>query len=131
MSTIINIPLYGNFAYIVGKKPVAVLIEGERIPAAKWTSVYKTILQNCVQDPIYHERLMNLRDKALGKIRTFISGKPDGMTRPVKICEGLYGETQYGSQTLMHILTTRLLVPINYDLSRIKVVVKYEHSCNQ
>jgi hypothetical protein len=108
----------------VGKKPVAVLFGGERIPAKKWTSVYAVILERCTQDAIYYDRLMYFRNKLAGKVRVFIADKPDGMTRPVKICEGLYGETNYGSQTLMHILVNIILKAIQYDCSSIRVEVE-------
>ena len=108
----------------VGKKPLAVFWGDERVPVKKWTSVYTVILQRCAQDPIYYDRLMYFRNKLAGKIRVFISDKPDGMTRPVEICDGLYGETHYGSQTLMHILVNIILKAIRYDASIISVEIK-------
>ena len=110
----------------VGKKPEAVLIDSESIPVKTWKMVYKVILQHCIQDPVYHERLMALRDKILGQQRVFISASPNGMSRSLEICEGLYAEVHYGSQTLMHILTVRVLNPINYDYSNIKIRLRQE-----
>jgi len=46
------------------------------------------------------------------------------MTRPLKIDEGLYGETHYGSQTLMYILVERILSPVGYDCSDVSIVIK-------
>ena len=112
----------------VGKKPVAVFLGDERVPVKKWTSVYTVILQRCAQDQIYYERLMYFRNKLAGKIRVFISNKPDGMTRQVEICDGLYGETHYGSQTLMHILVNIILKAIRYDTSTIRVEVRISMS---
>ena len=110
----------------VGKKPEAVLIDGESIPVKTWKMVYKVILQHCIQDPVYHERLMALRDRILGQQRVLISASPDGMNSPLEICEGLYAEVHYGSQTLMHILTIRVLTPIRYDYSHIKIRLMQE-----
>ena len=108
-------------AIFVGTKPAAVLIDGEILPAHTWRKVYKEILQHCIKDPVYYERLMNLRGRIAGQQRVFISDKSDGMTQPLQICEGLYGEVHYGSQTLMHILTVRILTPLHYDYSKIKI----------
>ena len=108
----------------VGKKPLAVIIDGKGIPATTWRMVYKVILQHCIQDPIRHELLMSLRGRIAGQQRVFISASPDKMTRPLEISEGLYAEVHYGSQTLMHILTERVLKPLNYDFSNIKLMLK-------
>jgi len=108
----------------VGKKPVAVIIGSERIPTPTWRKVYKEILQHCIQDPTYHQMLMDLRGRIAGQQRVFISASPDSMTRPLEICEGMYAEVHYGSETLMHILTIRVLKPLGYDYSNIKIITK-------
>jgi hypothetical protein len=40
---------------------------------------------------------MYLRNKTAGKVRAFLSDRPDKMSRPLMIDDGLYGETHYGS----------------------------------
>jgi hypothetical protein len=64
-----------------------------------------------------------MRDRVSGRVRAFLASKPDKMTSPVEICEGLYGETHFGSETLIHILTMRILKPIGYDYSKIQIEV--------
>ena len=108
----------------VGKKPVAVIINGERIPAKTWRLVYKTVLQDCIKDPTRHEMLMGLRGRIAGQQRVFIAASPDKMSSSLEISEGLYAEVHYGSETLMHILTVRVLKPLGYDYSKIMVVIK-------
>jgi hypothetical protein len=122
MSTI-ELSLSTHPSIFVGKKPVAVLFGNEREPTHTWSRVYKAILQRAIQEPIYYERLMELRNRMAGKVRVFISDKPDNMTRPLEICEGLYGEVHYGSQTLMHILVNIILKAIHYDCSDIKIEI--------
>ena len=117
-------PLSTNPSIFVGKKPVAVVIDGETIPVNTWVKVYKEILLYCIQDPNYYERLMSLRGRLSGQQRFFIAANPDTMSSPLKICEGIYAEVHYGSQTLMHILTVRVLTPMGFDYSNIKVVIK-------
>jgi hypothetical protein len=108
----------------VGKKPVAVLFGEERVEVKSWRQVYAAVLARCNQDPACHERLLYLRNKAAGKVREFLSDKPDSMTRPLRIDDALFGEVHYGSQTLMHILTTRILTPAHFDYSGIYIVLK-------
>jgi len=108
----------------VGKKPVAVIIDGKRIPVNSWSKVYKEVLQDCIKDPARHKLLMELRGRIAGQQRVFISASPDSMTRPLEISEELYAEVHYGSETLMHILTIRVLKPLGYDYSNIKIEIK-------
>jgi hypothetical protein len=108
----------------VGTKPTAVLFGSERVEVKSWRQVYSVIIGRCNQDPACHERLLYLRNKAAGKVRAFLSDKPDGMTRPIKIDDGLYGEVHYGSQTLAHILVNRILAPAHFDYSNISVAIR-------
>ena len=108
----------------VGKKPTAVLFSDERIEAKTWRGVYEAVLKRCNNDPQCHEMLMYLRNKTAGKIRMFLSDKPDGMRRPCRIDADIYGETHYGSATLMHILCKRILDYTGFDYRDIKIVLK-------
>ena len=108
----------------VRKKPVAVLFGDERIEVKSWHGVYAAVLKRCNENPEHHKMLMYLRNKAAGKMRVFLSDSPDGMTRPLRIDEDMYGETHYGSQTLMHILVNRILAPAHFNCSNIRVAIK-------
>ena len=116
----LTIPLY----LFVGKKPAAVLFGDERVDVKTWREVYAAIIQRCNSAPECHEMLMYLRDKVAGKVRVFLSCKPDGMTRAYKIDTDMYAEVQYGTATLLHILTTRILKPAGFDFSGISIVIK-------
>jgi hypothetical protein len=85
-------------------KAVAVLFGDERVEVKNWRGVCKTILQRCNESPAHHENLMKLRNRTAGKVRVFLSDKPDSMKRPLKIADDLYVESQYGNETLIHIL---------------------------
>jgi hypothetical protein len=117
-------PLSAQPYIFVGRKPAAVLFGDERVEVKSWREVYAVIIGRCNQDPACHDMLLYLRNKAAGKVRAFLSDKPDGMTRPVKIDDGLYGEVHYGSQTLIYILTVRILDPVHFDYSNIYIVLK-------
>ena len=117
-------PLLADPSIFIGRKPAAVLFGQERVTAKSWRDVYGTILARCNENPKNHETLMYLRNKAAGKCRVFLSDSPDGMTRPLKIDTDLWGETHYGSQTLMYILVERILSPVCFDCSDINIVIK-------
>jgi len=118
------LPLVVNPYLFIGKKPAAVLFGEERINAKSWREVYTVILKRCNSDPKHHETLMYLRGKVSGRERFFLADSPDNMTRPMQIDDALYGETHYGAQTLMHILVNRILAPVRFDCSEIRVVLK-------
>ena len=119
-----SLPLTSPPYLFVGRKPVAVLFGDEHTPVKSWREVYHAILIRCIENPKHRKTLMDLRERIAGKCRVLISASPDGMTRPLKIAEELYGETHYGSQTLMHILIERILLPVGFDCSGISIVLK-------
>jgi len=117
-----NYPITTNPALFVRKKAVAVMFGDERINVKSWRGVYKEVITRCYESPENHKMLMWLRDKTGGKIRTFISKSPDGMSRAMKIADDVYCEVHYGSQTLMWILVEHLLKPARFNLSDVRVV---------
>ena len=116
----LTVPLY----LFVGKKPTAVLFDNERVEVKTWREVYAVIIRRCNSDPECHKMLMYLRNKVAGKVRVFLSSKPDGMTSPYQIDTDMYGEVHYGTATLLHILTNRILKPTGFDYSNIKIIIK-------
>jgi hypothetical protein len=106
----------------VGRKPAAVLFGDERVEAKTWRQVAGVILTRCNSE--HHERLMYLRDKIHGKVRTILSASDSGMRRPLKIDDGLFFESQYGSATMMYILRDLILAYTEFDYGGIKIAVK-------
>ena len=117
-------PLTSPTYLFVGTKPAAVLFGDERVEVKTWRQVYAVIIGRCNENPQHHERLMYLRNKAAGKVRKFLSDKPDGMSKPYQIDTDLWGEVHYGSATLMHILVNQILAYTGFDCSNISVVIK-------
>ena len=117
-------PLGAATYLLVGRKPTAVLFGEERVDVKTWREVYGVVLGRCNENPQHHERLMYLRGKTSGKVRVFLSDSPAGMTRPIQIDENMYGETHYGSATLIHILCKRILDYTGFDYCNISVVLK-------
>lgn len=106
-----------------GTKPIAVLFDNERVAVSSWKGVFSAVLTRCNQSPPHHAALMGLRDRAAGKSRVFLSQSIGHMNRPVRIDSEMYAETHYGSETLIHILCQRILAPIHFDYSGIRIVI--------
>jgi hypothetical protein len=107
----------------IGKKPVAVLFGEERVEVKTWRQVYAVIIGRCNQEPACHEMLMYLRNKVAGKVRVFLSDRPDGMRRPFMVDNSIFAECHYGTATLLHILTIRILTPARFDYSNIRIAI--------
>ena len=67
---------------------------------------------------------MDLRGKVSGRNRVLLGKSAENMRSPVKIDDELYVETHYDTETLLRILTTRILDPVQYDYSRITITVR-------
>ena len=117
-------PLVAPSYLFVGRKPIAVLFDKERVDVNSWREVYTVILKRCNADPRHREVLMYLRNKVSGRCRVFLSDTSDGMTRPVQIDDSLFAEGHYGAATLMHILVNHILIPIHCDCTKISIVLK-------
>jgi hypothetical protein len=116
-------PLSAETYLFIGKKAAAVLFGAERVDVKNWRGVFGLLLNRCNEE--HHDDLMYLRNKAAGKVRTFLSDKPDGMVRPFRIDEELYADSgQYGTVTLLHILRDLILTPTRFDWSDIRIVMR-------
>lgn len=105
-----------------GKKPVAVkFATGEIIETSTWLKLAQAILLHCNKQPGMHERLMRLRDKVAGRQRIILGSSAAGMDVPLKIDEDLFFEGKFDTESLMIVLTKRVLEPVGYDYSRIRI----------
>jgi hypothetical protein len=115
-------PFTAETYLLIGKKARAVYFGEERVEVKNWREVFQLILTRCNEQK--HDRLMYLRDKVAGKVRTFISATPDGMERPFQLDEGLFLDSgHYGTATLLHRLRDCILTPACYDYSNIIIAV--------
>lgn len=106
-----------------GKKVIAVKIGERRIITSTWKIAVATILQEVLKDETMKKRIMILRDKLLGRVRKRISETPESMRSPLKLCEDLYIETHYDTETLMNLLL-QVLDEIKYNYNHIQIVIK-------
>ena len=110
-----------------GKRPTGVIFaDGRRTENPTWKSVAEELLKDCCKDSDQRQVLMDLRGKVLGRNRVLLGSETGKMRSPVKIDEALYIETHYDAETLMRILTTRILDMVGYDYSKIRIAVKAE-----
>ncbi len=120
-------PLSAGTGIFKGKRPTSVLFaDGTRRECPTWKRVMEEILRDCCQDPGQHQALMNLRGKILGRNRVLLGSEAGSMRSPVKIDEALYVETHYDAETLLRILTTRILDAAGYDYTNIRIAVHAE-----
>lgn len=111
-------------AIFKGKKPIAVIFENEeRITTSTWKVVMETILRDALKDPKMQDRMMNLRDKLLGRKRKRISDSNDGMRSPLQLTDKLFIETHYDTETLLNLLLD-ILEHIGYDFQNLKIAVR-------
>jgi len=104
-----------------GRKPIAVLFGEERVELNSWIKVYTEILRRCNAER--HDILMELRGKISGRDRVILSCESASMKRPVKLADDLFAESFYDTDTLIYVLTKRILDPVGFDYSGISVAV--------
>lgn len=109
-------------AVFKGKKASAVVFpNGESVSVSTWKSAVIAVLQYCDTDPTIHERLMGIRGKVLGRQRCLLAATPDGMDVPLQINEGLYLESKFDTESLIYVVTQRILDAVGYDYSGFRV----------
>jgi len=117
--------LTSNTAIFKGKKPTGLFLNGkDRIEIGTWKKIFEVILEDCISHTAKHVDLLNLRGKISGRDRLLLSDRPDGMRTPLKITEKLFVESHYDTESLLRILTTRLLDPVGYDYSNIRIAIR-------
>lgn len=108
-----------------GKRPTGIIFaDGRRQETATWKMVMEKILKDCCKQSGKKQELMDLRGKILGRNRVLLGSEVGKMRSPVKIDEALYVETHYDAETMLRILTTRILNAVSYDYSGIRLAVK-------
>lgn len=120
-------PLSVDTGVFKGKRPTGVIFaDGTREDVPTWKRVFEEIMKQCNNQPEKHRALMELRGKVLGRNRVLLGSEKGRMRSPVKIDRALYAETHYDTETLLKILTTRILEVVDYDYSGIKIAVQNE-----
>lgn len=120
-----TLPLYSSPSMFKRQKPVSITFDdGRTIAVPTWKTAVTEIMKECNSDPVMHARLMDIREKVMGKQRTILSASPDGMDVPLKIDDELYMEGKYDAETMIYVATERVLRAIGYDYSNIKITIR-------
>lgn len=123
----IIMPLCMRSSAFKGKKPVAVIFkDGSRINIRSWKNAVSVILNDCIKDKSIKQQLYKLTGRISGRNRVLLSSSKKDMRSPIKIDENLYVESHYDTETLIRILTTRILEPVGYDYSEINIAIRID-----
>lgn len=108
-----------------GTKPAAVIFpDGRRVEAATWRKAVTAILQDCMDTPVSGGRLMAIRGKVMGKQQVILGASPEGMDAPLEIGQGLFMEGKFDTESLLYVLTKRVLEPAGYDYGRLSIQLR-------
>lgn len=111
-------------SYFKGKKPAAIVFpDGERIPVHTWRETAEAILKDCNADEEMHQRLLGISGKVMGRNRVILGTHASGMSRPLKIDNGIYFESYFDTETLLKVMKERVLDAVGYDYGGIKLGV--------
>lgn len=120
-------PLNAGTGIFKGKRPTGIIFaNGVRVDVPTWKKAVEEILCECNKDTEMHRKLMDLRGRLHGRNRVLLGSEEGRMRSPVKIDRALYVETHYDTESLLRILTTRILSAVGYDYSGIQVAVRNE-----
>jgi len=115
-------PFTADTYLFIGKKATAIYFGEERVAVKNWRGVFKLLMDCCNRER--HDELIYLRNKVAGKVRVFLSDKPDGMARPFKLDDELFADSgHYGTATLLHILRDLILKSAHFDYDNIRIAI--------
>ena len=111
-----KLPLFVSPALFKGLKPVSLTFpDGREIAVSKWRDLATVLLQDCNADEACHENLHNMCGKVYGRNRIILGHDPLGMDVPLKVDEDIYFEGKFDTESLLKVLTERVLRPAGYD----------------
>ena len=120
-------PLNAGTGIYKGKRPTGIIFaNGKRVETPTWKKVMEEVRKDFCKSSEKHRALRDLRGKVQGRNRVLLDNKTGNMRSPVQIDKALYVETHYDTETLLRILTTRILDEVGYDYSKIKIAVRVE-----
>ena len=120
-----DVPLTVRSGYFKGKRPMAVVLSGERIVEAKtWKLVAKALLAECIEASESREIMLYMRGKVFGRSRLLLAEDPKGMDSPIHVSDGFYFESKFDTETLLRVITDLIFKPARYDFREIKIRIQ-------
>lgn len=118
-------PLTAGAGIFKGKKPIGVIFpDGRQVRTSTWKQVVAAIMEQCMKSSAYRERLKKLSGVITGRKRLLLAETGKDMRSPLKLCDDLYMETHYDTETLLNVLTIRVLGAIQYEYSGIQIMIR-------
>lgn len=107
-----------------GKKPVSVIFpDGREVMTKTWKQVAVALLQDCNADEQMHRRLSELSGKIFGRDRVILAQDACGLDAPLQIEEGIYFEGKFDTESLLRVVTERILKAVGYDYGGIRIKI--------
>lgn len=120
-----GIRLVNNAGRFKGTKPKAVLFpDGRKISVKKWKEVVAALLADCITDQNRLQYLLEIRGRVFGKQRLILADSPSGMVQPMQICDQLWMETKYDTETLLKVLMFRIFDVVGYDYGGVRIILR-------
>ena len=118
------LPLAAEPARFKGLKPSLLLFpDGRTVTVQNWRRAILEILWDCNKDAVQHDRMMQLRERVPGRLRSLLSKSPEGMSVPLMIDEDLYLEGKLDTEYLIKTVRDQIMDPVGYDYDRVGVAV--------
>lgn len=118
-------PLTAGAKIFKGAKPTNVIFEnGTWVHVSTWKQVVHEIMKECLKSDQNKRKLYKLRGNVSGKKRLLLAETSETMRSPLYLCDNLFLETHYDTETLLNVLTLRILGAIQYNYTTIKITIR-------
>lgn len=109
-------------SYFKGKKAEAVILaDGSRVEVRTWKQAVAVIMKACAADAAMHEQLTKLCGKVYGRQRMLVADSPEKLQVPIEINGRLYFEGRFDTQSLLEVMTKRILDEVGFDYNGIRI----------
>ena len=118
-------PLAAGSKIFKGTKPISVIFgDGIQVYVSTWKQVVSTIMAQCLKSAENKAKLVALSNSISGRKRKLLAESDTEMRSPLKLCDNLYMESHYDTETLLNVLTNRILDAIQYDYRNIQISIR-------
>lgn len=103
-----------------GLRPSAIIYSnGRKETVRTWRDAVEKLLKDC--DAKMHDRLSAIVEDMQGRTRPIMAHTAEELKNPMRIGEGIYMESRYDTESLIHIMTKRIFNALDYEYSEIKI----------
>ena len=118
-------PLAAGTKIFKGTKPTMVIFpDNSSVLVSTWKQVVTVVMEQCLKSDQNLKKLNEFSDRISGRKRQLLAKSKNNMRSPIKLSDDLFMETHYDTETLLNVLTNRILDAIQYDYSRIQIMIR-------